>query len=365
MLRRIPLILAILFFQLCWTQQRTTMDMGQFTLSNNSSPAFLLVEESPTAIYTPENLKALVVHVLDNLGKSLSVEISPYHYIGLKSKNRTYYKYIGIERDELNNRWKQNPFSGLNTTSVSLAFVDKNFPTIDAQDRKTYSLGVRTTILRFYTKQKVIDNAEKISKILQDIVPPQEVLATGDTIKIRDWISKQQAINKLAVYKKPVQPIFKLDGSVAFTTLFKENNISSGTANRFGAWLTTQTNILLNEGEETKTNNYFKLLLTARYIEDGFNLNADEYFTTYYRDYGGKLEFEFGRFALAYEYISRNGKVDSERSVGSIKFRINKDISLNGGFGKDFNAEDNLITLFGVNWGLNISGENLRLVGDN
>ena len=37
------------------------VDLGEFNLSNNSSPAFLLAEESTTLIYTPENLKAFLI----------------------------------------------------------------------------------------------------------------------------------------------------------------------------------------------------------------------------------------------------------------------------------------------------------------
>ncbi len=78
------------------------------------------------------------------------------------------------------------------------------------------------------------------------------------------------------------------------------------------------------------------------------------YFTQYYRDIGGKLEFEFGKLVFGYEFISRQGSIDSERSVGTIKFSTNKKVSLIGGFGKDFKSDDNLITIFGVNWELNL-----------
>ena len=92
------------------------------------------------------------------------------------------------------------------------------------------------------------------------------------------------------------------------------------------------------------------MFLTSRYIEDEFNLNEN---ILYYRDIGGKLEFEIGKFSLGYEYIDRNGSIDKVRSVGTIKYLINNNLSLNGGFGKDFSLEENLVTLFGINWGIN------------
>ncbi len=64
--------------------QKNKIDLSQFTLSNPSSPAFVLVDETSTAIYTPENFKALAIHALDNFGKSLSLEVTPYFLINQK-----------------------------------------------------------------------------------------------------------------------------------------------------------------------------------------------------------------------------------------------------------------------------------------
>lgn len=337
-----------------WLSVTSQVDLGQFEMSNSTNPAFMLVEESPTAIYTPENIRALVIHALDNFGQSISVEVAPYFFIGTKSSDRTYYKYIGVEEGSTG-KITQNPFSGLKTTSISFSYVDKEFAGIE-NSRKTYSLGVRTTILRFYNKKKVLNNAKMISDLLQDISPPNSVLLKGEKA-IKDYYVKEQEIDdRFKPFQKTIKPLFRVDGALGYGALFKENSINSGTANRFGSWLTAESSIILNEGvPESSQNNYFNMLLTARYIEDGYNTSSNQdYFNQFYRDFGGKIEFEFGKLAFGYEYISRNGSIDSERSVGTIKFTVNKDISLLGGFGKDFSNDDNLITLFGVNWGLNL-----------
>lgn len=335
------------------------VDLGEFTMSDISSPAFLLVEESPTEIYTPDNVRALALHASENFGNSLSVEVSPYFFMNTQSPYRTYYRYIGVHKDE-SGTLKQNPFSGLNTTTVSFSYVNKEFEGLGDGDRKTYAIGLRTTLLRFFNKQKIYDNAQAIANELQNLTVPNDVLAGGAEAIKKYYLEQQKVEEKFAKYQKTIKPLFRLDGALGYATLFKENDVSSSTAKRFGSWLTAQGSFILNEGNSGPQNNYLNLFVTARYIEDGFQqTEALEYNTLFYRDLGGKVEMELGKLAFAYEFIQRHGEINSERSVGSIKFIINKDISLSGGFGKDFEETDNLITVFGINWGLNLGGKAL------
>ncbi|APY07080.1 hypothetical protein BWZ20_01630 [Winogradskyella sp. J14-2] len=358
-MKRLIYTTVIVVNSICVAQN---VDLSQFTLSNPSSPAFVLVEETPTAIYTPDNFKALALHALNNFGESFSIEATPYFLINQESKNRTYQKYVGVMKDD-SGELKQNPFSGLKTTTISLAYVDKEFSGLP-NERKTYSIGARTTLLRFYNKDKVHKNTVAMATALSNIVTPQNVLIQGEEAIQAYYNEKQDEINALLKpFEKTIKPIFRLDFAAGYSTMFKENSISSGTANRIGAWLTSETSLILNEGSDAKTNNYFNLFLTARYVEDGFNINTnDDYFTTYYRDFGGKLDFEFGKLTFGYEYISRSGTFTSERSVGNIMYSINKDISISGGFGKDFSVtDDNLLTIFGIHWGLNTGNSKVKL----
>ncbi len=354
-----------------WTQEgKTDQNLSDFTMSNPSSPAFLLVGESPTEIYTPTNLKALALHVFNNFGESFSIEVAPYFFINRKSKNRTYYKYIGVEKDQTTGEVKQKPFRGLNTTTLSFAYVDKEFEGIVGK-RKTYAVGLRTTLLRFYDKDKIYKGAKKVGAILKNLDnPPVDVLADAsgdDPVKraiaekaiIEHYKKEKERIHpQLKEFKKTVKPYVSVDGAIGYSALFKGDKIDSGTANRLGSWITGQGSLILNEGSDSERNNYLNVLVTARYIEDEFNIDVnDQFFKTFYRDLGAKVELEIDRFSLAYEYISRSGSINSERSVGTLKYTLSKDITLIGGFGKDFPVDDNLITVFGINWGVNFGGK--------
>ena len=64
---------------------------------------------------------------------------------------------------------------------------------------------------------------------------------------------------------------------LGYSTLFKENDIDSDTASRFGCWLTAEFSLLLNGKSTTaKHNNYVNVLALGRYVEDGYNMNAQQ-----------------------------------------------------------------------------------------
>lgn len=367
-MRRKALIVLLIGLQFIFSfgQDKDALDipLNEFNLSDISSPAFVLISESPSEIYVPENLKALIVHTTSNFDGGLSIELTPYYYINTHSKDRNFLKYLGIQEKE--GKITQNPFSGLNTTTLSFAYANKEFENFVDDERKVFSVGARTKILRFYNKQEVINYDRKVSEILQNIQYPNSIIreaseATTEEERSKifnNYIKSEEGkanigsqLEKLEFYKKPIKPIFQIDGAVGYSALFKENNINSTTVNRLGIWLTSEFSLILNrDSDKSKSNHYFNAFLIGRYVEDGF---VSEVNKLYYRDFGGKVELEFGRVSFSYEYISRSGSEKSDRSVGNIELLVNKDISLTGGFGKDFSSEDNLVALFGINWGIN------------
>ncbi|WP_430410249.1 hypothetical protein [Kordia sp.] len=358
-MKKIIIALLICNIQFGLKAQTDKVDISQYKMSNNTSPAFLLIDESPTSIYTTNNIKALSLHVLDNFGESLSIEVAPYFFINKNSSNRTYYKYIGVEKNMRTGNLDQNVFSGINNTTISVAYVDKEFEGIGAK-RKVYSLGVKIPFFRWYSDtdlNRTYQNAESMANLLAAISPPNSILLQGREA-IKEYYNSQSL-----PFQKTYKPTFRLDGAIAYSALFKENTTNSATVNRLGSWITGELSILLNSNSNSSSNSYFNLLFTGRYIEDEFNINENGiYSTNYYRDLGGKVEFEFNDFAFSYEYISRNGTVESERSVGNVKYTINKNLSITGGFGKDFAISDeNLLTIFGINWGVNFGDSNMKI----
>jgi len=357
------LLLCFVCINYSYSQNSTTsdsnIDFNEFKLSNISSPAFVLLNESQSEVYIPQNLKALTIHTLNNLKGNLSLEISPYFFLEPKA-NRNYLSYLGITKSN-NNKYKQNIFSGINTTSISIAYTNKQFDGFNSE-RKVFGTGIRSKLIRIYNIEKVTKFYNEVTDILAEINPSPEVLAEWSSLNGDELINAQKkyfeteaqkkTFKKLEVYQKPIKPYFQIDAALGYGALFEQNNINSGTLNRFGAWLTSQFSLQLNKyATNSKANNYFNLFFIGRYIEDDFNPNNTNHI---YRDLGFKSELEFGKVSFGYEYIDRKGTINTERSVGNIKYVLNKNLCFVGGFGKDFiSNNENLVTLFGINWGLN------------
>ena len=64
---------------------------------------------------------------------------------------------------------------------------------------------------------------------------------------------------------------------------------------------------------------------------------------------------DLNKFKLSYEYLRRSGDGEKFRSVGNLTFQLTTGMSITGGFGKDFPVDNNLVTLLGINWGLNLA----------
>lgn len=349
------------------------VNLADFQLSNVTSPAFLLLDETPTLVYTPENLRALMIHSLQNLGENLSIEITPF--LLRKKTNKTYYDYIGINHTTNGNTALARSTSEITQKpcakawrdfTISFAYVNKEFNKLGSE-KKVFSLGARTTFFKWYNKtrkMKIYNAAIGRAEKLKNVRAPISVIKQGNDA-IKKYIKEQyKEISKTdTAFNKTVKPMFQIDGALGYGVLFRENNIQSKTLKRFGSWITTNLSLcVFNKKGKTKKNNYLNVFAVGRYVEDGFLLNTDGTANTmYYRDFGGKAELEIGDFSFGYEYIKRNGSIDSYRSLGNIKYVLGKNISITGGFGKDFNETDNLITLFGINWGLNFGSKELKL----
>ncbi len=374
--------------------------INDFNFESVTNPAFMLLEETPTAISTPNNLKALALYLSNGFSNSnIAVELNPYWVLGWDTDN-SYKKYRGIEGEKGQERI--SPIKGLETGwSFSLGYIDKQFESFD-DNRKVFALGARTTILQLYGRERtqqvldVVANVEgpfsnttlekfdlfvrapvrglltpgpdEYGPFVEDGTISEEYkeaakqfydqderaksrYASADELVVGYFTECANTANAFIYNTKNIKPILRVDGAVAYSYLFKENDINAATANRFASWLTADAAIQFNDQK------YLHVLAIGKYVEDGFILDDQGVFSKeIFWDYGAKIELELERFKLSYEHLRRSGFDDQFRSVGNITYQLNKNMSLTGGFGKDFPLDDNLISIIGINWGLN-SGE--------
>lgn len=403
-MKNLILLTFILFNCLTIKAQEEKLSLNDFNFESVTNPAFMLLGETPTDVNTPDNLKALSLYLSNGFSNTnIALEINPYWMLDFEEQ-RSYRSYRGIKKNKKGEDYI-DPFIGLKTnSSISLGYINKEFAGIEGE-RKTLAIGYRATILQFYNSDglKKIKNVitrtqrgvkKRLNVLFQDYIDASiddpdigdkscDKIDTDKALKDkylllaegflsresviaelkqigRENITKEEVVDEyieeycpiiknFANNRKTIKPIFRLDGAIGYSLLFKGNEINSSTANRFGSWLTADVALRFND------NSYLNIYAIGKYIDDEFNINEDgEYLKENFWDIGGKLELELNKFKFSYEYLNRSGFDDQYRSVGNITFQINEKMSFTGGFGRDFPVDDNLVTVLGINWGLDM-----------
>lgn len=379
--------------------QHAQTAINDFNFESTTTPAFTLVDETPTAINSPENIKSLAVYVYNGYNNgNIALESNPYWIIPNK-KDRSYLDYRGIKFNKKKGEYHICPFNGIKTnSSFSFGYVTKQFEGYTG-DKKVASIGARTALFQLYNKNKTASLAEIIKRvsasfsnkalqkfnatlIFSNLIVtkfdaeefiinnkiPQKFIDAANSFLVNnpDFNSNYPNGNSLAkayfneitdrivkFYYNPkdIKPFLRLDGALAYGMLFTDNNIASN-VNRFSSWLTLDfaINLIKKENLATKNANYLHVYGIAKYVDDGFIANQGVFW-----DYGAKVELEFNKLKFAYEYLKRDGFGKQYRSVGNINYQVFKKVSLTGAFGKDFPENNNLITLLGVNWDLDFN----------
>ena len=366
---RIKLLLSLFLAPvLMWSQSTTETQLNN--LAPPSSPAFVLMDISPSTVYTPPSIKALSFQVLNGLGggnnngipKNFAAEIVPFWYTN--PKNMNFLTYHNLRKSDASNTNvdaydSQNVFGDIfKRASISFAYMDDTFEVFETP-QNFISVGARTTLIKMLRKQdikNVISKYKNYDQFIKDFVgnPNNSItdLATSADFK-RVYDELNQAIN--------IKPLLTVDLALAYSTLLNNNNSDfSDTLGRYGAWLSTD----LALGFANNGNNYIHIYTVARYLKDGLNIDANnQLFNTQIYDFGGKLEIEIDKLSVGYEYLTREGDTDEYRSIGTARYRVSNSITLTGGFGKNFRSGDDTISLLGVKWGLN-TGEGALPIGN-
>ena len=347
-------------------------------LSVPVSPAFSLTDITPTLVHNTTTPKAFVLGVVQSATEggsyfpdNFSAQFAPVWWIAPAGIN--VYSYLGLpvpEGGKNTGDKKQNIFSGLKFTSLSVGFVNKDLIPDDLDEsQKVFSVGIHSTLIKVYKDNRTIKLKKAINDwhdhALQEINDHPDVIDAitrldpnasdykaqidAKTKEIKDRLSAGdlKAINELIVQK----PIFVWDISAA-TAGYSLNN-ETVQAGRTGVWTGLSFNLPLDNSENPV--NYFSVTGLGRYLYDRYQLNDDGVIGSADNfDAGGNLAFEFNRLSIAVEALYRftNDVADTQnRTVGIISVKVLDNLYFNGTFGKDFSGPNELISLFGVNWG--------------
>lgn len=368
-------LVLLILFTLCQAarlsaQTEDTLSLKDLEVPN--APGFILLDKAPSTIERPNSTKAFMLSVINSfeggngIPKNYAVDFTPFWFF--KHPRMNAYRYAGFNAEK--NR--QLVFSHIQRASVSAAFVSTT-DTMSNMPVNNLSLGFRTNLVTVRSKKDIEDLKAAHAKVvgyLRDldkrltaagiVYNPATMTRAEYDKKVNDFLAQEQQQrsqdkSELAEILKR-RAVFAVDGALGYNNFFLNNNFSDSHFGRFGAWLTLNYSQVLNK--ESKDKNYINVYALGRYIGDGTTLLRGEYKIQNFYDLGGKLELEFKKLSVAYEYIYRtNDNTNTFRSNGLVKYKISNQLILTGAFGKNFGNANNLISLLGINWGLSSGSE--------
>jgi hypothetical protein len=380
-MKKYYLFLSAIFFISMASAQTASTNTTSGTITGLEvpvSPAFSITDITPTLVQSPATPKAFALGVAQSFQQSgmgfpnnYSAEFAPVWWINPKGVN--VYSYLGLPVPGKGQKTavKEDIFSGIKFTTVSVAFINKDLiPDTSKSTQNIFSMGFHTTLIKVFGNKYAASLARSIDtwatdahgelmdnrKVLDSIarLPQTDDTATHNK-KVRDLLKNYRetqtpldlaAINTLIEQK----PIFAWDiaGALAVYSLNNNQQIKTG---RAGVWTSLATYAPLNDDKT----NYINVNVLGRYLLDNFQENAQGGVGTANNiDVGGNIGFEFDKLTVAVESLYRfiNGVSNTEnRTVGVITVKLTDKIFINGTFGKDFAGPNKLISAFGINWG--------------
>ncbi|MEP7239039.1 MAG: hypothetical protein ABI685_14265 [Ferruginibacter sp.] len=383
-MKKIIGFIVILFSVHYSMAQKVNNSVSLKDLAVPNSPAFIITDITPSLIQTPNTPKSFVLGLAqsfqqssDGFPQNYSAEFAPYWW--LKPQNRNVYTMVGLKTVMDANKQVisikgGDPFSGLKFTSFSLAFLNKDMvPDTIKVNQKIFSIGVRTTVLKYYMKSHAENLKNKISEWHE--AAQKELEIYQEAITRADPKKQAEMLKQLANFKpsgtstelKEIndiineKPIFSLDVAGAYAIYGIGD--SAWKSGRSGIWTTLSSYIPLALGGEKINKNYFNLNFSLRYLFDNYHKDAKGIISKNRSiDLGGKIAIELDKFSIGIESLYRfnNGVANSQnRTVGIINYKVADNIYITGAFGKNFENPNKLISLFGINWGFGSETVNL------
>ena len=367
-------IICLLYTATVYAEQDSTVTLKDLEIPN--SPGFILLDKTPTSIERPNSSKAFMLSVVNSFSENkgfpqnYAVEFTPFWF--LKHPDMTFLKYVGYNKI----KDRQMIFNNIKKGSFSFAYITTT-DSVTKNQVNNLSLSFRTNFISIKSKIDIEDLRNANKKLIEKLKDQNDRLVKyiGDLMlsvnnptlydqKVREFYAAEELRNKeekneiSEILKR--RAVFAIDGAVAINTFILDNNYSANHFGRFGAWLTLNYSQVLDKKDKDKS--YLNLYALGRYLSDGTTLKNNEYISQNFYDFGGKLELEFKKLSVAYEYIYRINDISNTfRSNGIVKYKISDQLYLTGAFGKNFGDNNNLISLLGLNWGLSSGTEKPKI----
>jgi hypothetical protein len=367
-------LLMALVTAICLNAQQ--LELKELNVPN--SPAFTILDHSPKVIDRPGTAKTFTASIVNlinqgsGLPKNFSLEVAPYW---LFKNNLTVYSYLGIDR---NTKKQSNIFSNARNISVSIGSVYKDSSKSLPFSANYFAFGVRVNPVRIVRGKVTGDVITTVEAIAGKQVTMLKTVTDACLVSVADATSAEfktciaKGVTEARKKDQPIldlekrlqdllaiKPVFQLDLAFAGSFTFKDNSFDDNHHHRSGIWTTMELNVPLTDNKDIEkmiaNKNYLSVYGKVRYISEDSTTNYKTFTQHKLLDFGGRIEFELDKFSISFESIHRinrtNDKLNTNRNVGILQYKIRDDLFLSGTFGKNFGNVNNLFALLGLNWG--------------
>jgi hypothetical protein len=275
-----------------------------------TSPAFVMLGQSPASIEKPSNPKALGLSLINLWQGNGAVEFTPYWLT-----NKPSYTFS----DDVKNK---NPI--FQTFAFSVATVKEDSAT-------TIAAGFRTQLARSYSKSTIALINTKMGEIVDE-------LSNGDNINETKIKELYNEINNL---KSKTNWIVEVAGAYAG----RSSSTQSISAYKSGIWAHLKW---------TPDASLLDFVGLVRYTSCIGNVPKGTSDSTFL-DYGINISHQGNDFDMQLEYVNRRDfsiKETYDRLVFVANYQIMPGVVAVASFGKDFTKVNNIFSAIGIKFGL-------------
>ena len=273
-----------------------------------SSPAFVLLDESPANIEKPTNPKAVAISLINVWEGSGAIEFSPYWLFD--------HPAYTFQNDIANT----NPF--WQTFALSAA-------TSKSVDTTNVSVGFRVQLFRQYTDTAELTRIEGLIAAELAVAKPADI--------------NMDEVNKLVKLLSEARGKIKWNVELAGAYSGNTTEQTGLAGNKLGAWLNIR---------HTPKDFPLDIVVLGRYSKQFGNKFPDE---SSFIDAGGSISRQGKGFDLQLEYVYRWDTIlhkNYDRLALVAQYQVMKGVVAVASVGKNFDDVNNVFTAFGIKFGL-------------
>lgn len=306
----------------CSLKAQPPLDVKIADLYIPEVPGFVLSDKAPASVDKPSNPRAFALNLL-NLREGGALQVTPFWLV-----NQPAYTF---------DKWLGNKFPVLETFNLSTA-------TFKTDTTSVVSIGFKSQVLRLYSKTSKSDISAKKNEIVK-LATPKIDPATDEALDITaaDSILIVKKLAELSELKKTGYFAIEIAGAILGAS--NNGSFKNLEAQKSGVW----ANLVLSPSIIP-----LNIVGVARYSWAN-NVQPKSSKDSSFLDFGLSLNYETKKLTLSGEILSRkdfsiNKNYTRYAFVGN--YALTENIVLVASIGKNFSDTENMITSFGIRFGL-------------